>query len=102
MAPLPGFGTPLQGSGLAHVLVKVRIRLLPYTVTVPITLSNLKTVWGAQWLSACLEIEGLWVRASSLSLHCVLEQDIYINPCLVLVQPRKTHPDITEKLLTVT
>ena len=24
----------------------------------------------------------------------------HINPCLVLVQPRKTHPDITEKLLT--
>ena len=23
-----------------------------------------------------------------------------INPCLVLVQPRKTHPDITQKLLT--
>ena len=26
----------------------------------------------------------------------------HINPCLVLVQPRKTHPDITEKLLTGT
>ena len=24
------------------------------------------------------------------------------NPCLVLVQPRKTRPDITEKLLTGT
>ena len=24
----------------------------------------------------------------------------HINPCLVLVQPRKTHPDITEELLT--
>ena len=24
----------------------------------------------------------------------------HINPCLVLVQPRKTCPDITEKLLT--
>ena len=51
MAPLPGFGTRLQGAGLAHVLVKVRIRLLPYsanecTVTVPITLSNLKKSVG--------------------------------------------------------
>ena len=27
MATLPGFGTRLQGAGLAHVLVKVRIRL---------------------------------------------------------------------------
>ena len=26
----------------------------------------------------------------------------HINPCLVLVQPGKTRPDITEKLLTRT
>ena len=26
----------------------------------------------------------------------------HINPCLVLVQPRKTHPDIIEKLTTGT
>ena len=26
----------------------------------------------------------------------------HINHCLVLVQPRKTHPDITEKVLTGT
>ena len=26
----------------------------------------------------------------------------HINPCLVLVQPRKIRPDITEKLLTGT
>ena len=26
----------------------------------------------------------------------------HIKPCLLLVQPRKTHPDITEKLLTGT
>ena len=37
----------------------------------------------------------LLVRASPASLFCVLEQDI--NPCLVLVQPRTTRPDITEK-----
>ena len=49
-------------------------------------------------VSACIDIEGLWVRASQASLHCVLEQDI--NPCLVLVQPRKRCPNITEKLLT--
>ena len=41
------------------------------------------------------------VAGSSLlaSLHCVLEQDIkLILPFLVLVQPRKACPDITEKL----
>ena len=32
------------------------------------------------------------------SLRCVLEQD-NINPSLVLVQPKKTHPYITDRLL---
>ena len=32
-----------------------------------------------------------------MSLRCVLEQDI--NPSLVLAQPRKTHSNISEKLL---
>ena len=36
---------------------------------------------------------------SPAALGCVLEQDTF-NPCLVLVQPRKTCLDITEKLLT--
>ena len=39
--------------------------------------------------------EKLGVRASPVSLRFVIEHD---NPCLVLVEPRKT--DITEKLLT--
>ena len=29
----------------------------------------------AQWKSAWLKIEGLWARASPVSLRCVLEQD---------------------------
>ena len=41
---------------------------------------------------------GPWVRASRVSLCCVLEQDTLINS-LVPVQPRKTHPYITERLL---
>ena len=32
-------------------------------------------------------------------LPCVLEQDPLTNPCLVLGQPRKTRPDITEKIV---
>ena len=36
-----------------------------------------------------------------MSLCCVLEQDIFIL-AYILVQPRKTYPDITEKLLTGT
>ena len=30
---------------------------------------------GAQWQSAWLENEGLWVQASPASMCCVLEQD---------------------------
>ena len=41
--------------------------------------------------------EGPWVRASPVSLRCVLIKNI--NPSLVLVQPRKTRPFITERLL---
>ena len=33
-------------------------------------------------------------------LYCVVSLSKVINPCLVLVQHRKTSPDITEKLLT--
>ena len=45
-------------------------------------------------------IEGLLVLDSlpADSLCCVLEHDTL---CAVLVQFRKTHPDMTEKLLTV-
>ena len=50
-----------------------------------------------QWKSASLKIKpkGLWVRAS---LRFVLEQGLYINHGLVLVQPRKTRPAMTEEL----
>ena len=34
--------------------------------------------------------------------HCIVSFSKHINPCLVLVQPRKTRPDITEKVLTGT
>ena len=51
----------------------------------------------AQWQSACLEIEGLRVRVSPASLCCVHE---HINPCLVLVQPRKTRPGIFGRSFT--
>ena len=50
---------------------------------------------GAQWLSGR---EGPRVRASAASLHCgPLARHIY--PSLVLVQPRKTCPFLTERLL---
>ena len=45
-----------------------------------------------------LECNGLPDRTSPASLQCVLEQDPFY-PCLVLGQPRKTRPDITEKIV---
>ena len=55
----------------------------------------------AQCESACLKIEGMWVRAWPASLHCVLEQDTLVI-AIVLVQHMKTHPNIAEKSLTGT
>ena len=52
----------------------------------------------AQWLSAWLETEGPRVRASPASLCCG-PWARHIYPSLLLVQPRKTRPDITERLL---
>ena len=52
----------------------------------------------AQWKSAWLETEGPRVRASPASLRCG-PWARHIYPSLVLVQPRKTRPYITERLL---
>ena len=52
----------------------------------------------AQWWSAWLNTEGLLVWASPASLHCCpWARHIYTS--LVLVQPRKTGPCLTERLL---
>ena len=40
-----------------------------------------KGIMGAQWLTGCLEIDKLRVRASPASLRCVLEPDTLIRPC---------------------
>ena len=66
---------------------------------------HLGHLYGAYWLSWLgirLEIERLLVRVSppAESLWCVCEQETI--RCYVLVQPRKTRPDMTEKLLTGT
>ena len=52
----------------------------------------------AQWWSAWLKTEGPQVRASPVSLRCG-PWARHIYPSLELVQPRKTHPYITERLL---
>ena len=54
-----------------------------------------------QWLSAGLETERPRIIASPPSLRCILEQCTFVL-ALVLVQPRKTRAEVTERLLTET
>ena len=55
---------------------------------------------GAQWLSG--RVLDLRLRGRGFQPHrghCVVSLSKNINPSLVLVQPRKTRPFITERLL---
>ena len=55
---------------------------------------------GAQWLSGRVldsRPRGRWFEPHQC--HCVVSLSKNINPSLVLVQPRKTRPFLTEKLL---
>ena len=51
---------------------------------------------GAQWLSG--RVLDLGRGGHGFEPHCVVSLSKNINPSLVLVQPRKTHPFITERL----
>ena len=56
--------------------------------------------WGAQWLSD--RVLDSRTRGRGLEphrRHCVVSLSKTHNPSLVLVQPRKTHPYINERLL---
>ena len=55
---------------------------------------------GAQWLSGKVLDSRLKGRGfEPHRRHCVVSLSKNINPSLVLVQPRKTRPFITERLL---
>ena len=55
------------------------------------------TVMGAQCLSG--RVLDSRPRGHGFEPHCVVSLSKNINASLVLVQPRKTHPFITERLL---
>ena len=64
--------------------------------------TRLEVIQGAQWLSGrVLDSRPKGRGLEPHQRHCVvvLEQDTFIRPSLVLVQPRKTLPYITERLL---
>ena len=55
---------------------------------------------GAQWLSGrVLDSRPKGRGFEPHQRHCIVSLSKNINPSLVLVQPRKTHPYITERLL---
>ena len=59
-----------------------------------------KGILGAQWLSGkMLDLRLRGRRFELHKYHCVLSLSKNINPSLVLVQPKKTRPFITERLL---
>ena len=59
-----------------------------------------KAIEGAQWLSGRdLDSRPKGSGFEPHQRHCVVSLSKNINPSLVLVQPRKTRPFITERLL---
>ena len=57
---------------------------------------------GAQWLSGrVLDSRLRGCEFKPHRCHCVVSLSKNINPSLVLVQPRKTSPYITERLLII-
>ena len=55
---------------------------------------------GAQWLSGrVLDLRPSCRGLDTHQRHCVVSLNKNINPSLVLVQPRKSRPYITERLL---
>ena len=72
----------------------------PFFIVAPIVIGDCLFVLSRRKRTSRRKIscrQHLYVRG--VALCCVLEQDTFIL-VLVLVQPRKTRPDISEKLLT--
>ena len=79
----------------------------PWKITSGYTCRFSKKFWygppsGAQWLSVRVLNTRRAVGSSLTGVTMLCLWARHINPCLVLVQPRKTRPDITERLLTGT
>ena len=72
---------------------------LTHSLTFPCSRCN-KQIRGAQWLSGrVLDSRPRGRGFEPHRRHCVVSLSKNIHPSLVLVQPRKTRPFITERLL---
>ena len=82
----------MKGAALRNLMGSLGIQLLCSIVS---TFSV-----GAQWLSGrVLDSRPKGRGFEPHRRHCVVSLSKNINPSLVLVQPRKTRPFITERLL---
>ena len=81
-----------QNCDLSVIKIQCNINVQNYLIT------GTRASAVAQSYSAWLKTEGPWVQASPASLHCG-PWARHIYPSLVLVQPRKIRPYITERLL---
>ena len=69
-------------------------------ITLSVRLEGTTSCAGAQWLSGrALDSRPRGRGFEPHRRHCVVSLSKNINPSLVLVQPRKTRPFITERLL---
>ena len=83
------------------ILAKLPLRSIRTSVIKIVTLKGAHLIWlGVQCLSGrVLDSIPKGRGAEPHRRHCVVSLSKNINPSLVLVQPRKTRPFITERLL---
>ena len=64
---------------------------------------HLMILWERSGLVVeCLTQDRRAAGSSLTGVTAICPSARHVNPCFVLVQPRKTHPDISERLLTGT
>ena len=83
-------------SGFAEIFVF----FTPAPVVAVVEDRHIMECYQASAVVECLTRERGVVGFSITSSTMLCPQARHINPCLVLVQPRKTHPNISENFLT--
>ena len=90
-------------SSLSTIMMKAQDTMtfaFGITICIHSIISTASHIKGAQWLSGRVLDSRLRDRGfEPHRRHCVVSLSKNINPSLVLVQPRKTRPFITERLL---
>ena len=89
-----------SGAWLQMICAEARFGLVKQSSSSGLVCSGLHSISGAQWLSGrVLDLRQRGRGFEPQRSHCVVSLSKTYNPSLVLVQSRKTHPYITERLL---